>query len=82
MPCTPIKLPGGGVAIACTRGRRPRRTPDCSCCTQREGPLLCDFPIGNGKTCDKPLCRDCARRVGPNRDYCPSHPHQLDLVPR
>lgn len=26
---------------------------------------LCDFPMGGGKTCDAPLCEDCARHPGP-----------------
>jgi hypothetical protein len=25
---------------------------------------LCDFPVGNGKTCDAAMCKDCARTLG------------------
>ncbi len=33
---------------------------------------LCDFPKA-GRTCDASPCVTHARRVGPNRDYCPDH---------
>jgi transcriptional regulator with XRE-family HTH domain len=31
---------------------------------------LCDFPIAGGGTCDKPICAEHGKRVGPDRDYC------------
>jgi hypothetical protein len=34
---------------------------------------LCDFPVGDGKTCDRPLCAECAKEIAPNLDYCPWH---------
>lgn len=68
MPCTPTKLPNGMAAIVCTRGVRPIR---CSC--GRRGNLVCDWPLEDGKTCDKPICKACARHVGPDTDYCPFH---------
>jgi hypothetical protein len=33
----------------------------------------CDYPMGEGKTCDKHLCLKHATRVGVNRDFCPEH---------
>lgn len=38
-----------------------------------EGDVLCDWPMGRGKTCDLPLCEDHARNIGPERDLCPIH---------
>jgi hypothetical protein len=36
--------------------------------------VLCDFPIGEeNRTCDKPLCLDCAPEVGVNKNYCTEH---------
>lgn len=45
--------------------------------------ILCDYPVENRRsrfptykessTCDKPLCRECAISVGPDKDHCPSH---------
>jgi hypothetical protein len=34
---------------------------------------LCDWPVGGGRTCDKPLCLEHAHLVGANRHYCPRH---------
>lgn len=39
----------------------------------REGSLLCDWPMGRGKTCDLPLCPDHAREIGDDRHLCPIH---------
>lgn len=35
--------------------------------------LLCDWPIGDGKTCDLPMCPDHAREIGVNRHLCLIH---------
>lgn len=35
--------------------------------------ILCDYPVGRGKTCDLPLCPDCAHSIGEDRDLCPIH---------
>jgi hypothetical protein len=34
---------------------------------------LCDWPAGEGKTCDRALCEAHATPVGKNRHYCPAH---------
>jgi hypothetical protein len=39
----------------------------------REGTLLCDWPMGRGKTCDLPLCPGHAREIGDDRHLCPIH---------
>lgn len=36
----------------------------------------CDYPIGKGRTCDLPLCRDHKKHrqdIGTDIDYCPHH---------
>jgi hypothetical protein len=38
--------------------------------------LLCDYPMGDGKTCDAPLCEDCAHHVGRDLDLCELHFHE------
>ncbi len=58
-----------GNAIICSRNEPRKR---CAYC-QEWSTILCDFPIGNGKTCDRPTCRTHAKNVGPNRDYCEEH---------
>ena len=35
--------------------------------------LACDYPLSDGSTCDAPLCRDCAKEIGPDRHLCPLH---------
>ena len=71
MTCRTIITGPGSFAIVCTRGERKKR---CAC--GNVATLLCDFPLTGektGKTCDAPICRRCAKSVGPNRDYCPAH---------
>jgi hypothetical protein len=65
-----VEIPGGGVAIVCHSGPRPR-TPRCRC--GKPSSLQCDFPLLHG-TCDRYLCPGCAVHVGRNRDYCAEHP--------
>ena len=75
MPCNPLRDKDDRVVgFVCTRGQK---VPACSepGCTWRSE-RLCDYPLRGekaGQTCDRPLCRRHARRVGPDRDYCPPH---------
>lgn len=34
---------------------------------------LCDYPVGEGRTCDMPLCDLHSYEVAPNMHYCPAH---------
>ena len=34
---------------------------------------LCDFPVGDGKTCDLPMCEDCHHQVGEDWHFCSVH---------
>jgi hypothetical protein len=76
MPCSWIKLPGGGVAIV---KHAPTRAPRCKFCYgSQPATQLCDFEIGRtlggeAITCDAKVCVHCARRVG-EKDFCPKHP--------
>lgn len=75
-PCEVVKLPDGGVAILCSRGRRGVKRCAVAGCG-RDAPYLCDFPLTGpkaGQTCDRPLCSVHARQVGPDRHYCYAHP--------
>lgn len=42
---------------------------DCSAVADN----LCDFPVGSGKTCDRPICDDHAHEIGPDLHYCQAH---------
>jgi hypothetical protein len=82
MPCCQvIRLPNGGMAIMCG-GRRKHRP--CALCG-RPSTLLCDYPTGKGKTCDRALCRLCAVPQAADVDWCKSHeslPLFEDAAPR
>lgn len=65
----PIIIDGKVCGIMC--GSSPTRY--CSTCRKRAG-YQCDYPVkSKSGTCDRWLCRGCATRVGPDRDYCPAH---------
>lgn len=48
----------------------PGITP-CANCGQ-VADFLCDYPVGDGKTCDLPICAQCRTHVG-KYDFCPIH---------
>ena len=72
MPCETIYDDDGRtIGFACRRGGRTRR---CSSCRAATATQLCDYPLANGKTCDRPLCRRCAvKQPGRDMDFCPPH---------
>ena len=37
------------------------------------GDFLCDFPVGDGKTCDAPMCEQHAHEIGIELHYCQAH---------
>ncbi len=41
----------------------------CGCFADK----LCDYPVGNDKTCDSAMCQDCAVHIKGDLDYCPEH---------
>ena len=71
MPFYPLK-DGGYVHIK--MAKRPRRR--CAFCTTGYEHFLCDFPLGDGHTCDKPMCLRCVVPVADGIDYCPKHKAQ------
>lgn len=46
--------------------------PHCADCSA-VGDYLCDFPVGDNKTCDRPMCQGHAHEVGHNLHYCQAH---------
>lgn len=46
--------------------------PQCSRCADL-GTLLCDYPVGEAKTCDASLCETHGNKVAPDVHYCPGH---------
>lgn len=79
MPCDPVKLPGGGTALVCSRARRPK---PCAYCQSASG-RLCDFPVlrnSRRTTCDEPLCPRCTTRIAGDGDLCRAHAAVWDFV--
>jgi len=64
MPCEWLKGPNGEV-IHINRGRTRAKQRTCKFCKAiyTEG-KLCDFPVGNDRTCDAEMCNRCARTLG------------------
>lgn len=69
MKCDRVQIPGGGVAIVCSRGRRQKRCHQCG----QSAKLLCDWKIAKGKTCDMQICATHAQEVAPEKHLCPEH---------
>lgn len=70
MPCHHFKLDDGTTAIVYSRVARKGKR--CRWCTAPHT-LLCDWKLGGGKTCDKPICGNHAQEVGADKHLCPDH---------
>ena len=70
MPCY-IRTQNGHTVIACARTSHQKQA-HCRYCG-RPAPLLCDYPLPGGGTCDAPICHKCSVRVSSNTDYCTVH---------
>lgn len=44
----------------------------CADCADVAG-FLCDYPMGRGLTCDRPICDQHGMQVGENTHYCRDH---------
>lgn len=67
---------GRFVGFACGRGHPQQPAQNCQACLTRRASKRCDWPVGDGRTCDRWLCDRCARHVSPDLDYCPHHGQQ------
>lgn len=69
MPCTPFKSADGSfIGIICSR----KNTKKCYICGS-DCTTLCDYPLDNGKTCDKPVCNKHKVNIGYDVDVCQEH---------
>jgi hypothetical protein len=68
MPCY-SRLKNGGNLFVCG-GRGPHCNADgCKWAAD----FLCDYPVGDNKTCDRTLCDEHAYEVAPDMHYCAAH---------
>jgi len=61
------------IVHVCGSGIQP-----CSNCGE-VADFLCDYPVGEGKTCDLHLCRKCRTHVG-KFDFCPIHGEKNKVI--
>jgi hypothetical protein len=66
MPCYTKKTEGGRMFICGDLGEQ------CAECGWL-GENLCDYPVGEGKTCDRLLCDEHANEIAPDLHYCAAH---------
>lgn len=67
MPCYVTKSREGGTMFICGD-----LGPHCADCAGF-GDFLCDYPVGDGKTCDRPICGEHATEIAPEVHYCAGH---------
>jgi hypothetical protein len=79
MTCEHVNLGGGVHALIRRPAERARKCSVCKVSTKE--PRLCDFPIGGGKSCDKVLCRACARPA-PTSKSAPDVYETLEIIAR
>lgn len=48
------------------------KLPPCADCLDI-GNFLCDYPVGDGKTCDRSMCASHAHEIAPEIHYCDGH---------
>lgn len=78
MSCEWLEGPGGSI-IHINRGRG-RRKP-CPFCKTGAVSKLCDYPVGNGKTCDAEICDRCTSTLGrQTTEYAPGFKRLNDTI--
>jgi hypothetical protein len=63
MPCEWLKDEKTGAVIHINRGRGGKKK-QCPFCRRGWVSKLCDFPVGDGNTCDAEMCDHCATLRG------------------
>lgn len=63
-----------GRVVGNIRGDLGPHCPDC----MGVADYLCDYPVGDDLTCDRPMCERCLKCVAPNIHYCASHAKQWE----
>lgn len=75
MACVQIIEKGVVIGHMCGQDGDDIRLDQCYECGSNwpEAEFLCDFPVGQDKTCDRVLCKACSKLVGRDMHYCPTH---------
>jgi hypothetical protein len=64
-----VMEPNPGAYFLC--GEKVEQEPFCHCGHTAE--MLCDYPMGEGKTCDLAVCWCCSKHIAEDRDLCLVH---------
>jgi hypothetical protein len=67
MSCYVVSMDNGGFMFLCGD-----LGPHCADC-EDVAINLCDYPVGDGKTCDRPICDLHSHEIAPNLHYCDAH---------
>lgn len=88
MPCEWLKGPNGEIIhLKTARSGKRQECKFCHKTYKTDSGKVCDFPVGNGRTCDAQMCGECAVTLGPQQtdvggglkklhdtfDLCPIH---------
>ncbi|EGR4213423.1 hypothetical protein NTH44_003596 [Vibrio metoecus] len=75
MACGSIKEKGKIIGFICGGTADDVELLTCHECGNNwpEAEFICDYPVGDDKTCDRMLCKNCARVVGRDMHYCQTH---------
>lgn len=66
-------MPDGTVVHVRMAKPRSRRCTVCNGLTPGHRLRECDGRMADGRTCNRLMCTQCARRGGANIDFCPEH---------
>ena len=69
MPCYFERRKDGGIMFLCGDLGQHCAAGECAAVSG----YICDYPVGEGRTCDLPLCASHAYEVVPNIHYCQGH---------
>ena len=70
MGCVFDRMDDGSIVIMCG-GKQWKPNPCRDCCCEAD--YLCDYPVGDDKTCDAKICGKHVHEVAPGIHYCESH---------
>lgn len=73
MPCQRIRTPLGW-GFVCTGRGKPLRICACGASADR----LCDWKLGDGRTCYLPICSSCSTTPAADKDLCREHARAWD----
>lgn len=76
MPCYTIRKDGENVGFIC--GDLGEHCSECGAVADN----LCDYPVGDGKTCDRHICDEHSGQIGVDIHYCPTHKKHWDKFRR